>query len=229
MGSTRMNPESELDLRGTTVVAFAVALITICRCSSPSVVEVRPSLDQQDLGIPLVSNWQNSLERRWFREFNVRFTDQTGDEGRLIQLIDRPTLITFFYTRCQNNYKCSATISQFAALQSRIVIDGLEESVRLLAITFEPHFDTSERVQRYGRNRGVRFNANVRALVLEPEGHTKLIDALKTPVGFNSGWVNTHGVALDLFDAQARFVRRYHTLVWDNDAVVRDIHRLLQE
>ena len=72
-------------------------------------------------------------------------------------------------------------------------------------------------------------NERCRMLQLESQSMAKVIDSLKVPVNYNSGWVNIHGVALYLVDKDGRLVRTYHTLLWDNQAVVADLTRLLQE
>ncbi len=60
----------------------------------------------------------------------------------------RVTLLAFFYTRCTT--LCSALGSEFQQLQDQLEPADLGRRVRLLSVTFDPHFDTTERLQRYG-------------------------------------------------------------------------------
>ena len=49
----------------------------------------------------------------------------------------------------------------------------------------------------------------------------------EAPANYNAGWINTHGIELSLLDAHGRVVRKYQTLLWDNDQVVKDLKRVL--
>jgi protein SCO1/2 len=144
-------------------------------------------------------------------------------------LADKPMLMTFFYTRCQNSAKCSAAISRLAALQRVLERSGIHDRVRLIAITYEPQFDTPERIKRYGLDRGLRFDDGSIAIQLEQDQHQKFVDEMQPPVNYNAGWVNTHGVQLTLIDARGRVVKKYHTMLWDNEEVRRDVERVLKE
>ena len=48
-------------------------------------------------------------------------------------------------------------------------------------------------------------------------------------MGYNAGYVNSHGIELYLIDAKKRLVRKYHTVLWNNADVLRDISRVLME
>lgn len=180
-------------------------------------------------GPALFTAWVPADQRRRLTNLDISFTDQDGRPGVLGDLVNQPVLITFFYTRCQNSSKCSAAVSRLAALQRQLAQTGISNKVRLLAITYEPQFDTPERINRFGLDRGLRFNENAIALQLDPERHQRLVDELETPVNYNAGWVNTHGVELSLIDARGRLVRKYHTMLWDNNQVADDIQRTLME
>lgn len=160
-------------------------------------------------------------------ELDVRYTDQEGESGRLADLFDRPVLITFFYSRCQNSKKCPMTVSRLASLQRSLREAGLEERARLLAVTFEPQVDTPERLKRYVGNRGLEFGATALALRLEGDRQQEVVDALGAPVAYNAGWVNGHGVELSLLDASGALVAKYHALEWRNPRVLEDLRRLL--
>ena len=177
-----------------------------------------------------MSEWLEPDERADPIEgLEIHYTNQEGTEGTLKELVDRPTLVTFFYTRCQNNLKCSAAVTQIATLQTYLEATSLQDDARLLAITYEPEHDDTTRLKRFGENRGLRFGAGAQALRLEERRHESFLEGLDAPISFNGGSVNTHGVALYLFDSAGRLVRRYHTTLWDNDQVVQDVRRLLAE
>jgi protein SCO1/2 len=181
------------------------------------------------LAIPRATRWLEPGERRRVGALDVGYHDQDGEAGRLTDLADRPLAIAFFYSRCRNNYKCTTTVSRLARLQEALAERGSAERVRLLAISFEPQFDTPERIKRFGADRGFDFGPTARGLQLDPEGFEELLDALNIPVSANGGWVTTHGVQLDLLDAEGRFVRSYHTVAWRTAEVVADLERLVGE
>ncbi len=180
-------------------------------------------------GVPLLTPWVERGERSRLENLGIALTDHDGRERTLDQLIDKPVLLTFFYSRCQNASRCSTTVAQLAALQQRLAGVGLRDRVRLLAVTFEPHYDLPQRLTSYAQSRGFELGADALAVRLDAAAHPKLVAELEVPVSYNAGWVNTHGVEAVLLDPAGRIARRYVTLVWDNDQVLRDFQRLLAE
>lgn len=120
-------------------------------------------------------------------------------------------------------------VSRLGALQRELMQAGIDDKVRLLAISYEPQFDTPERINRYATDRGLRLGENACAIQLDGARHRQLVDEVQAPANYNAGWINTHGVELSLLDAGGRVVRKYHTLLWDNDQVVSDLKRILNE
>lgn len=177
----------------------------------------------------LYTAWVPVAERTRVQNINIGFLDHDRRAGVLLNLIDRPAVITFFYTRCQNAKKCSMAISRLGALQRQLAKTGIEDKVRLLAISYEPQFDTPERIHRYATDRGFRPGTNALVLQLDAARHQRLVEELQAPANYNAGWINTHGIELNLLDGRGRLVRKYHTLLWDNDQVVTDLRRVLSE
>lgn len=175
------------------------------------------------------TDWLPEPRRAPLRNLTVTFRDHDGRAGTLAELVDKPALITFFYTRCQNARKCSMAVSRMAGLQRELAGAGLGGQVRLLAISYEPQFDTPERLHRYATDRGLRLGDDARALQLDAARHQQLVDEIQAPVNYNAGFVNTHGVELSLVDARGRVVRKYHTVLWDDAEVVADVRRVLSE
>lgn len=177
----------------------------------------------------LTTPWLPAERRIRVGGLDVALKDQDSRPRVLSVLVDRPALVTFFYTRCQNMSKCSTTITQLALLQQQLVRAGIQDKVRLLAITYEPQFDTPEKLSRFASERGLKLGEHALAIQLDSIGQQRLLDNLATPVNFNAGWVNTHGVEANLLDAKGRLVRKYSTLLWKNDQVASDLKRLLAE
>jgi len=177
--------------------------------------------------VPLVTPWIVPVRRQPLRNLDIPLTDHDERDHVLRDLVDRPVLLTFFYSRCQNAGKCSTTVSRLARLQRELAEGGIEGDVRLLAITFEPQFDTPMRIKRYAVTRGLELGDRALGVRLDPGQQSRLVEELRTPVGYNAGWVSSHGVEAVLLDAQGRLVRKYVNLAWDNDLVLTDFQRLL--
>ena len=184
---------------------------------------------EETMGVPLFTPWVVAGERSRLQNLDIAFKDQDGRSGVLGDLVDKPVLVTFFYTRCQNSRKCSMAVSRLGTLQRHLAQAGIEDKVRLVAITYEPQFDTPERLHRFATDRGLRLGENALAIQLDSDRHQRLVDELQAPVNYNAGWVNAHGVELSLLDARGKLVRKYHTLLWDNDQVTKDLRQVLTE
>lgn len=180
-------------------------------------------------GVPLLTPWVDPRDRGPLQNLAAPLTDHDGHGRTLAELVDKPVLLTFFYSRCQNASRCSTTVAQLAALQKRLDDAGLSTRVRLVAVTYEPQYDTPQRLTSYAHKRGFSLGVDALAVRLDEAVHPKLVAELEVPVSYNAGWVNTHGVEAVLLDPFGRIARRYITLVWDNDQVLRDFQRLLDE
>jgi protein SCO1/2 len=120
------------------------------------------------------------------------------------------------------------SVSRLAWLQKELEAEGLARDVRLLALTFEPAFDTPTRLKRFVQNRGFVPSAHAIAARLQEPGHEVLLHDLDIPVSYSAGWVNTHGVEAVLLDGDGRLTRKY-TATWDVPMVVADVRTLLAE
>jgi protein SCO1/2 len=176
-----------------------------------------------------VTPWIPAAERKPLQNLDIAFKDHDGRDGLLAKIADKPLLVTFFYSRCQNSKKCSMAVTRLGGLQRRLAQAGLDDRVRLLAISYEPQFDTPERLHRYATDRGFQLTPNALALQLDPARNQRLVEELNAPANYNAGWINTHGVELTLLDAHGRPVRKYHTVLWNDDQVVEDVKRVLME
>jgi protein SCO1/2 len=177
----------------------------------------------------LVTPWLAIDQRTRLKNLDITYKDQGGREGVLAKIVDKPVLVTFFYSRCQNGRKCSMAVSHLGGLQRQLAAAGIDDDVRLLAISYEPQFDTPDRLHRYATDRGFAPTENALALQLDTARNQQLVDELNAPANYNAGWINTHGVELNLLDAQGRLVRKYHTVLWNNEQVVADVKRVLAE
>jgi len=173
--------------------------------------------------------WLAPERRPEIPSLDLPAVDQDGRAVNLKALADRPMALSFFYARCDNPNRCSLVTSTLARLESELDAAALGGRVRVVLATFEPEADTPAVLRRYGLDRGFRFGEGARILRPDPAREQRLLDALQSPVNFSAGWVNVHGIALHLFDRRGRYVRTYHTVLWDNAAVLADLRRLAEE
>jgi cytochrome oxidase Cu insertion factor (SCO1/SenC/PrrC family) len=122
----------------------------------------------------------------------VRLEDQAGVTSTLDGLLrGQTTVLAFFYTRCMNPARCSLTITRLGALAR----SGDERSV--VAITYDPAYDSPERMRRYGADRGFPFGERSR-LVRATEGWQNVRATFGLRVGYGPVTVNEH--ARELFE-----------------------------
>lgn len=164
---------------------------------------------------------------RRLENLGIAYVDQDGRTGVLADLVDRPTLVTFFYTRCQNGKKCPMTIARLAALQRKLDEAGLAGRVRLLAVTYEPQIDGPRRLARHTSARGLDLGDGVLALQLDSARQDALLAELGIEVSYNAGWVNAHGVQLTLLGAGGELVAAYRDVAWRTETVLEGVRKEL--
>src|SRR5688572_23540613 len=93
------------------------------------------------------------------------FEDQNGQPVTYSEFFrGRPSIVAFFYTRCDNPLKCSLTVTKLARIQQLLDAEGIADQINTAGITYDPGFDSPERLLNYGAHRGVRFDSHHRLL-----------------------------------------------------------------
>lgn len=159
----------------------------------------------------------------------IVFEDQNGE---LVPFADvcggKPSIVVFFYTRCDNPNKCSLTIAQLARLQAAVRVSGLSGRIRTLAITYDPAYDLPPRLRCYGADRGVAFSGDDR-FVRAVQGIAELNRFFMPGVNFGPLTVNQHRLDLFVLDRNGRITARYPRLQWSIERVVADAAAALHE
>jgi protein SCO1/2 len=102
--------------------------------------------------------------------------------------------------------------------------------VRLVLVTYDPVYDTPERLREYASGHGLRFTGDTLLLRPDPAQVDDLFRELRVAVNYDATrTVNIHGLQLILIDGQGRYVRSYHTLIWENAQVLEDLKNLVAE
>ena len=153
-------------------------------------------------------------------------------KGELISFMEffkgQPSIVVFFYTRCDNPMKCSLTVTKLARIQTLLEAQGLADRIRTAAITYDPAFDLPERLRVYGQDRGVRMDAGHRMLRATADN-----DALRRHfelgVNFVESLVNRHRVEVYILDAEGRIAASFERIHWDEQQVVTRAIEVLKE
>ena len=140
----------------------------------------------------------------------------------------QPSIVVFFYTRCDNPLKCSLTVTKLARIQKLLEEQGLADRIRTAAITYDPAFDLPARLRVYGQDRGVRMDRHHRMLRAADDS-----DALRRyfelGVNFVESLVNRHRIEVYILDAEGRIAVSFERIHWDEQQVVTRAIKVLEE
>ncbi len=159
---------------------------------------------------------------------NIELEDQ--DENTLTYgefFRDKPSIVVFFYTRCNNPNKCSLTVTKLARLQKAIVEAQLEGLLKTVAITYDPEYDLPPRLKAYGENRGVAFSDNDRILRTQTGFH-ELQEYFQLGVNFTGSTVNRHRIELFILDNRGEIAVTFTRLQWCIQEVLEQAKVLLE-
>jgi len=188
-----------------------------------SCCEMTPSAPTEE------TSWPIGQRRSMKPVETVMLEDQ---EGELIPFKDffneQPTIVVFFYTRCDNPMKCSLTVTKLARVQHLLDAQGFADRINTAAITYDPAFDRPARLRVYGQDRGVRMDARHRML-RTPDDHAALCNHFQLGVNFVESLVNRHRIELFILDAAGSIAVCFERLHWNEHEVVRRAIQLLRE
>jgi protein SCO1 len=139
-----------------------------------------------------------------------------------------PSIVVFFYTRCDNPLKCSLTVTKLARVQKLLEARGVSDQIHTAAITYDPAFDLPKRLRSYGKNRDVCMDAHHRML-RAIDGVNALRSHFKLGVNFIESLVNRHRVEAYILDAEGRIAASFERLHWDEEQVVDRAVEVLKE
>lgn len=183
---------------------------------------------------------QGEIESRatWWRKSrrnisSIGHLEVKNEDGITMALANvigqKPTVMSFFYTRCMNPNKCTLTINKMGWLQKELVKMGLEDRVSLIAFTYDPGYDTPAKMRTFGENRGMIFGPNAHMLSTRPEDFATLSDFFQLGVNHVSSTVNQHRIELYIFDQDGRIKTIYTRLQWEVDKVICDLNIVINQ
>lgn len=179
-------------------------------------------------GIERARQWLGSLRPSAADIVDVVLEDQSGLQLRYADYFrDLPTLVVFFYVRCDNPSKCPLSISRLAQAQAMLDALGLAGQVKTAAISYDPDFDRPDRLHAYGLERGLRFEARHRMFrVLQ--GQLLLDRYFRLGVSRLDSLVNRHRIEAYLVDGDGRIVKSFERMQWSPQDLVASAQELLE-
>jgi len=165
--------------------------------------------------------------RRWLARTraDTRAIAFEGHDGDLVRYDDffrgGPTVVVFFYTRCNNAGKCSLSVSKLARIQRMLADAGVGHRVQTAAITYDPDYDLASRLRGYAQSRGMVMDARNRVM-RSAEGVAELRAHFELGVNFIGSIVNRHRIEAFLVVAQGNITASFERLQWDERQIMSE-------
>ena len=129
-----------------------------------------------------------------------------------------PTILVFFYTRCENPHKCPLTMHKLSQIQQRI--DHAE--FQTAAISYDPTFDTPARLRAYAKTFGLHTTDQHR-LFRTIDDFDKLSKFLNLGVGRVGSIVNRHQIEAFVIDACGNPVFEARRKQWTGEELIMQV------
>ena len=189
-----------------------------------------PGLGNAAPDSPTVGDWISPANRKSVSALDAIAESHHGTHQSIRDWIDRPTLLMFFFTRCENPNKCSRTVTYAGELQKELKSRRNDDPFRIILVTYDPVTDDRERLSQYAMSRGAELSAGNLTVLRPLDGSlSPLCDELLVPVGFALGNVAVHDVVAYLLDKRGAPVRIYRVALPDFDRLLRDVDMLAAE
>jgi protein SCO1/2 len=158
---------------------------------------------------------------------DIELEDQEGNTLAFGTFFGRkPSIVAFFYTKCDNPNKCSLTITKLARLQKAIVEQQLDGLLRTAAITYDPEYDLPRKLKAYGENRAMTFSDDDQMFRVR-SGFRELREYVQLGVNFTGTTVNRHRIELFVLDSRGEMVATFTRLRWDIQEVLEQAKALM--
>jgi protein SCO1/2 len=160
---------------------------------------------------------------------SVIFEDQDGNRIAFVDFfINKPSVVVFFYTRCDNPNKCSLTILRIAQLQKLLAERGIQNRVNLAAITYDSAFDRPSRLKNYAASRNFVTDENHRCLRVLNNDFGLLSEYLNLGVNFSGSIVNHHRIELFILDENGKPIREFTKFQWSVEEISKTLEEVLE-
>jgi protein SCO1/2 len=180
-------------------------------------------------GVGSIASWPLNDRRASELVESITLQDHKGELITFKEFFKgQPSIVVFFYTRCDNPMKCSLTVTKLARIQKLLEAQGLADQIHTAAITYDPAFDLAERLRVYAEDRGVRMDAHHRVL-RAADDNDALRRHFELGVNFVESLVNRHRIEAYVLDARGRVAMCFERIHWDEQQVVTRAIEVLGE
>jgi protein SCO1/2 len=161
-------------------------------------------------------------------DFKLR--NQDGRPIHLAQFRGRALVLTFIYTRCPSPEFCPRVTRTFAAIEKQLAASpALYAKTHLLSVSFDPAYDTPERLRSYG---ATYIGSNARNAFAHWEFAVPQKPVLAEMARFfdlgmsqNTDSTITHTLSTTLIGPDGKVVRFYPGNEWTADQILADLHQ----
>jgi protein SCO1/2 len=179
--------------------------------------------------VPSVLSWPDGRRKGSGPVEAIVFEDHSGARRTFAEIFHgRPSIVAFFYTRCDNPLKCSLTVAKLARIQALLAVQGLSNRIGTAAITYDPAFDTPNRLRQYGEDRGMQLDDGHRML-RAVNGMDVLGRHCRLGVNYVESLVNRHQIEIFIFDRTGAIAASFQRLRWSEEDVVARAVAILHE
>ena len=176
-----------------------------------------------------MSPWIEPDDRDIKFEMDTVVLDQDGNELKIADLVGKPLVLSFFFTRCPDRNVCPLIVTTAGFLEDQLVEAGLEDDVNIVLISYDAIHDTPAILKEYGKERGVDFKTIRMVVAKDPETVGYMLHEYSATARMTKDGSFAHVIELLLIDKQGRFVRDYGGEIWENEQVIADIRKLIAE
>ena len=160
---------------------------------------------------------------------SVLFEDQDGSViGFQEFFTGTPAIVAFFYTRCDNPFKCSLTVTKLANIRRELQERNLGQPVRVAAITYDPDFDNCDRIRIYGSDRGIVFDTNTKLLRCI-RGMETVRKYFRSGSNFIGSLINRHRIEAFVLNQAGDVVATFQRTRWDEEELIASAINIAEE
>ena len=157
--------------------------------------------------------------------YKTMLQDQDGEQHNFKGFFTGSiSVAAFFYTRCDNPYKCAATVNKLAQLQAKLKEERTKD-IHIAAITYDSAYDTAEQIRQYTANRGLQFNRHCKAFRLDKEDASILKNYFDLAVNYNNAIVNHHSIELFILNTRGKIIHTFAGFELNVDTILNAVKK----
>ncbi len=196
-----------------------------CDCSEMAAEDATAPVNRWDMHIAVLPE-----DRTESPITEMNYTNRGGHSVSGVDLIGKPLVLSFIYTRCENQSRCPLVTRMMHQYSQSIDESSLAGEANVAIVTFDPLYDTPPVLSTYGQEYGISEDSRCLLLRPEPAMSHAFFSNINMPVNFeSSGRPNVHGTLLLILDNQGRIAHRYEVQLPEANTVMDHLASLLAE